>query len=42
MVWYSQKKGASSTRLLGMDEFDHGTVSDDNEPRDDMDVTTTP
>lgn len=42
IVWYSQKKEEGSTRLSGLDELDHSTDSDEDGPRDDMGVTTTP
>lgn len=37
-VWYSQKKEADSTRLPGLNKFDHGADSKDDELREDTNV----
>lgn len=38
-VWYSRKKVAGSTKLLGLDEFEHGDDSEDEELREDTYAT---
>lgn len=41
-VWFSHKKGTSSKRVSGLDEFGHEYDSEEDDSRDDRDTTMIP